>query len=77
MKVLINIKNNDNKCFLWCHVRHLNSMKTHPESITKLHKKSINDPDYEGIKFSLSKKDYCRIERQTIFALMYSVMKRV
>ena len=24
MKDLINIKNNDNKCFLWCHIRHLN-----------------------------------------------------
>ena len=24
MKGLINIKNNDNKCFLWCNVRHLN-----------------------------------------------------
>ena len=24
MKGLINIQNNDNKCFLWCHVRHLN-----------------------------------------------------
>ena len=24
MKGLINIENNDNKCFLWCHVRHLN-----------------------------------------------------
>ena len=23
-KSLINIKNNDNKCFLWCHIRHLN-----------------------------------------------------
>ena len=23
MKGLINIKNNDNKCFLWCHIRHL------------------------------------------------------
>ena len=27
-------------------------------------KKMINDLDYEGIKFSVSKKDYCRIERQ-------------
>ena len=26
-KGLINIKNNDNKCFLWCHVRHLNLIK--------------------------------------------------
>ena len=24
LKELINIQNNDNKCFLWCHVRHLN-----------------------------------------------------
>ena len=27
MKGLINIKNNDNKCFLWCHIRHLNPLK--------------------------------------------------
>ena len=26
-KALINIKNNDNKCFLWCHVRHFNVIK--------------------------------------------------
>ena len=26
-KGLINIKNNDNKCFLWCHVTHLNLIK--------------------------------------------------
>ena len=38
-KGLINIKNNDNKCFLWPHIRHLNPLKTHPESITKADKK--------------------------------------
>ena len=38
MKGLINIKNNDNKCFLWCHIRHLNPLKIHPESITKAYK---------------------------------------
>ena len=26
-KGLVNIKNNDDKCFLWCHVRHLNLIK--------------------------------------------------
>ena len=26
-KGMINIKNNDNKCFLWCHVRPLNLLK--------------------------------------------------
>ena len=30
MKSLINIKNSDNKCFLWCHIRHLNLVRTHP-----------------------------------------------
>ena len=39
MKSLINIKNNDNKCFLWCHIRHLNPLKIHPEGITKVDKK--------------------------------------
>ena len=42
MKGLINIKNN-NKCFLWCHIRHLNPLKIHPEKITKVDKKMIND----------------------------------
>ena len=39
MKVLIDIKNNDNKCFFWCHIRHLNPLKTHPERITKVDEK--------------------------------------
>ena len=39
MKDLINIKNNVNKCFLWCHIRHLNPLKTRLGKITKLDKK--------------------------------------
>ena len=61
MKGLINIKNNDNKCFLWCHTRHLNSLKTHPERITKTDKNVISNLDYESIKCPVSKKDYCKI----------------
>ena len=63
-KGLINIKNYDNKCFLWCHVRHLNLIKKHPERIKKEDKKLANDLNYEGIKFPISKKDYCKIEKQ-------------
>ena len=33
-KGLINIKNTDNKCFRWRHIRHLNSLKNHNERIT-------------------------------------------
>ena len=40
MKGLVNIKNNDSKCFLWYHMRHLDLVKTHPESITEEDKKN-------------------------------------
>ena len=40
-KGLINIKNKDQKCFLWCHVRHINSCKGHPGRITKEDKKLV------------------------------------
>ena len=52
MKGLINIKNNDNKCFLWCHIRHI-----HPERITKADKNMVSNLDHEGIEFPVSKKD--------------------
>ena len=39
-------------------------MKRHPGRITKEDKNMINDLDYEGIKFPISKTDYCKIERQ-------------
>ena len=75
-KGLINIKNNDNKRFLWCHIKHLNPLKTHPERISKSDKNMVNDLDYEGIEFPVSKKDYCKIEKKKkILALMYFVMK--
>ena len=39
MKGLINIKNKDLKCFLWCHIRLINPTKTLPERINKKMKK--------------------------------------
>ena len=39
-KGLVNIKNKDQKCFLWCHVRHINPLKEHPERIKKIDKKN-------------------------------------
>ena len=37
-KGLINIKNKDNECFRWCHVRHLNPQKKDPQRIKKADK---------------------------------------
>ena len=64
MKALINTKNSDNKCFLWCHARHLNLIDRNPQRITKEDKEIVSKLDYEGINFPVSKKDYCRIEMQ-------------
>ena len=52
----INIKNNDQKCFLWCHIRHSNPLKIHPRRITKQDKELIDTLDYERIEFLVSKK---------------------
>ena len=35
LKGLINLKNEDNECFRWCHIRHLNPQDVHPERIKK------------------------------------------
>ena len=40
-KGLINIKNKDQKCALWYHVRHINPSKEHPEKILKTEKKLL------------------------------------
>ena len=58
MKSLIHIKNNDNKCFLWYHIRHLNPLKTHQDR--KTDRNMVNDLDYKCIEFSVSKKCNCK-----------------
>ena len=60
-KGLINIKNKDDECFRWCHIRHLNPQTEHPERIKKDDKKMINELNYDGIDFPLSQKHYNRI----------------
>ena len=48
-KGLINIKNDDQKCFLLCHVRHINPVKIHRERITQNGKKLAVDLDYDRV----------------------------
>ena len=61
-KGLINIKNNDQKCFLWCHVRHINPVKMHPERITQNNENLANDLDYDRIGLLVREKDFSKIE---------------
>ena len=63
-KGLINIQNDDNKCFLWCHDRNPNFIDKNPQGITKEDKEFICKLKYEDINFPVSKKDYRKIETQ-------------
>ena len=64
MKGLVNPKNKDNKCFLWCHNRHLNPIKGNPERITKADRESVKRLDYTGVSFPVTLSDIDRIEEQ-------------
>ena len=63
-KGLINIKNKDDECFRWCHIRHLNPQTEHPERIKKEDKQSTEGLNYEGIEFPVSQKHYNKVEKQ-------------
>ena len=63
-KSLINIKNNDNECFRWCHIRHLNPQIKNPQRINKTDKKYIEQLDYSNIEFPVTVKQINKIEKQ-------------
>ena len=71
MKGLVNIQNNDNKCFLWCNVRHLNLIDKNPQKITKKDKELVRKLDYERINFPYFKE---RLKCNIKFVLMCFVM---
>ena len=62
-KGLINIKNND-QVFLWCHVRHINPLKEHPERIKNIDRELASNLNYDEIKFPVEGKDFEKIEVQ-------------
>ena len=61
---LIDMKNKDEQCFRWCHIRDLNLQTKYPERIKKEDKKMINELNYDGINFSVSQKHYNKVEKQ-------------
>ena len=63
-KSLINIKNSDNECFRWCHIRHLNPQDKDPQRIKKSDKAFIENLDYSAIEFPVTTKQYNKIEQQ-------------
>ena len=63
-KGLINLKNEDNKCFMWNHNRYKNPKKIHPERITQSDRESVKKLDYSGITFPVTINQINRIEKQ-------------
>ena len=63
-KGLINIKNNDQKCFLWCHVRDINPLKEYPERIKKIDRKIFCNLNFDGTEFPIEEKDFEKVEVQ-------------
>ena len=63
-KGLINMKNEDEECLRWCHIRHLNPQIKYPERIKKEDKKMIDELNFDGIDFPLSQKHYNKVKKQ-------------
>ena len=63
-KGLINIKNENNECFRWCHIRCLNPQDKDQQRIKKSDKEYINKLDYSAVVFPVTTKDYNKIEKQ-------------
>ena len=52
MRGLINLKNKDDKCFMWCHVRFIDPQNRKVERINKQDKKIAANLNYSDIAFS-------------------------
>ena len=63
-KGIINIKNNDDECFRWCHIRFLFPQKKDPQRVKECDRRCVKDLDYTGIEFPVFIKQYNRIEKQ-------------
>ena len=78
-KGLMNIKNKDRKCFLWCHVRHINLVELqkkikklvrHIIISVKIHPERITKKGKKSVNdldydgISCAKKDFSKIEKR-------------
>lgn len=61
----INIKNKDNKCFLWCLIANFHEVKSHTDRLSNYNKEEyIREFKFKGIDFPIKILDISRIEKQ-------------
>ena len=65
-KAIVNMKNTDNKCFLWSVLRGLNPKGRDAEKIDKDLKSKENTLNMEGIEYPVSLKNIKRFEKQNL-----------
>ncbi|CAB4024618.1 Hypothetical predicted protein [Paramuricea clavata] len=58
------MKNNDNMCFLWSHVRHLRPKARRATTITRKDREFVDNLDYKDIEFPVKVSDIDKIERK-------------
>lgn len=63
-KGLINLENEDNDCFRWCHIRYLNPKENNPQRIKKSDKRMVEQLNYQHTEFPVAVKHYNKIEKQ-------------
>ena len=63
-KAIINMKNKDNKCFMWCIKRALNPKTNNPERIDKELMEKEDTLNMKGIQYPVILKDINRFEKQ-------------
>ena len=63
-KAIINMKNSDNKCFLWCVLRALNPSKNNPQRLDEELIGKENTLNMEGIEYPVSLKYLNKFEKQ-------------
>ena len=80
-KAIINMKNQDDKCFMWSVLRALNPKDNHPERIDNDLKSKVDILNMEGIQYPVSFRDIDRFESQnpeiSITVLGYNKDERV
>ena len=63
-KAIINMKNQDNKCFMWCIKRALNPKTNNPERIDKELMEKEDTLNMKDIEYPVSLKDISKFEKQ-------------
>ena len=64
LKGLVNIQNDDDECFRWCHVRVLKPETSHVRRVKETDREFAKKLDYTDVEFLVSRKHYNKVERQ-------------